>query len=92
MVPEVTPKVAALPKAPPQNRVTAPIAPMLIVMSGTPGRAAWARAVASSRRAASAAVWGITASLAMSAPASAIPTSVSAMASVAGVPSKWCSL
>ena len=87
-VPEVTPKVAQLPKAPPQKRVTAPSGPMLIVMSGVSGRASAARAVASSRRAASAAQRGITASLAMSAPASAMPVRVSAMASVAGVASK----
>ena len=73
---------------PPQKRVTAPSGPMLIVMSGVSGRASAARAVASKRRAASAAQRGMTASLAMSAPASAMPVRVSAMASVAGVASK----
>ena len=87
-VPEVTPKVAQLPKAPPQKRVTAPSGPMLIVISGVPGRAAMAQAVASSRRAASAAVWGMTASLAMSAPVSAMPVRAAVIVSVAGVPSK----
>lgn len=63
------PKVAALPNAPPQNRVAAPKGPMLMVISGVSGRAAAASAVACKSSAASARVLGMTASLATSAPA-----------------------
>ena len=76
-----------LPTAPPQTRVTAPSAPMLMVMSGVPGIFRPASAVACKSSAASAAVRGITASLAMSAPAMAVR--VSTISSSGGVPSKW---
>ena len=86
--PPTAPKLAHTPKAPPHSRVTAPMGPMDMVMRGVSGRRAAAWAVACSSRAASAASRGITASLATSAPASAMDTSRSVMATVTGVLSK----
>ena len=83
----MVPKVTQEPKTCPQTRLTAPSAPMDMVISGASPCSEASRVTARSRST-SREVWGITASFRMSAPAASIFSRAVFITSVSGVPSK----